>query len=168
MVGTGAALISPEGDIHDFPPWAWPYIRTAAIWNGALSGKIAVEKAQVALKAAVEDCGCSLAASGADLDMVLAAIGTTFDTQYATARLGVVGGNQQAGGTFSGEVDDWCGTGRPKFPWPRPRGLFELLLEERELFGEMIQRSVKLDERETQAVNTALDRQLERFKALEL
>ena len=163
--GEGAALIGPDGDLNDFPPWAWPYIRPAAIFTHALSGAISIKEARVAMETAAKDCGCALAASRPKVQTVLAAVGATFDTQYAAARLAIAGGGSEA--KFY-EGDGYCGNGIPPFPGPRPRGLFDLLQWERELMGDAILGSADLDERGAAAVNAELDRQLERFKALEM
>jgi hypothetical protein len=165
VAGEGAALIGPDGDLDDFPPWVWPYIRPASIFTRALSGVISIKEAHSAMKAAAEDCGCAVAASKPKLETVLAAVGATFDTQYAAAKLAIAGGGSEA--KFY-EGDGYCGNGIPPFPGPRPRDLFELLVVERQLLGEAILGGADLDERGAALVNRALDGQLERFKALEM
>lgn len=161
-----SALIAPDGDLHDFPPWIWPYIRTATIFTRVLEGKLVLKEAQVALSEAVEDCGCALAASKADLPTVLAALDTGFGAQYSAARLAQLGSVHSPGIAADGDVPlcpDWW-----PFPkWPPVRsdvlGLLEL---QGKLFERTLTKELQLDAKSQQVVHDELVRHITRISGV--
>jgi hypothetical protein len=105
-------MIGPDGDLNDFPPWIWPYIRVEQL------GRTRIFAAEEAATTAVPHealLGHFVAIVQA---VQLKSVAKKLDGSVGT-QLGNV-----AGQAIADEIDDWCGT-RPR-PIPHPHRAAQL------------------------------------------
>ena len=104
-------MIGPDQDLSEFPPWIWPYIRTADLAQSKVfaklrtSGEVAFES-QPAL------------ARTAHLSLIVQAIGVKVTAAQVPGDLGkaLVTGADRSIGEY---IDDYCGTSPGHHP-PKP------------------------------------------------
>jgi hypothetical protein len=102
-------MIGPDQDLHDFPPWIWPYINVARLAEFKAAGRVAAVSTAVAPRAAVDAHVHAIFAAAA-LKATAAQIG---DKAIGSALSGA------ASKALSVAIDD-CGNEPPRKPWPHP------------------------------------------------
>jgi hypothetical protein len=107
-------MITPDQDLHAFPPWIWPYIRVA-------------ELARTRIFAAQEHPATEAVPQAALLGHFVTIV-QAVQLKYLAGHLGAVGAElgKAAGQAIADEIDDWCGTKGPRPPIPGPHRAAEL------------------------------------------
>ena len=115
--GSAQALIGPDQDLSDFPPWIWPVIRPVGIFTKVMTNMDVTFKqaAQEMKETAFFQCKCFAAG-----DYSFKEILTMVDAQFTMELAAVNFARTKSVGLGMGDMamfddDDWCGT-PPKPP----------------------------------------------------
>jgi len=157
------ALIGPDQDLSDFPPWIWPIIRPVAVFSSVITEKdIAFELAAKNMEEAVmQQCKC-MTAGKYSFNEMLAMVDAQFDMQLTTlnfAKTKVAGFGM--GSMVAFDDDDWCGT--PPQPRPWPPYLLELVKLQTKIFSTELPAIFKLNRDEIKILNADLNSHIENF-----
>jgi hypothetical protein len=166
---TQQALISPDQDLSDFPPWIWPYIHPVDVFSHILNGKeLKFDFAAKLLEQSAHNlCGCSTTGKYS-FGELLELVDISFDMQYNAIRLAKLQAKAQ-GGSASGMVsnDDPPKCGNGPWPWPIPWPWLKLIHFEGDLFITEMNRWYKLDEKQQSILKEQISKQMLRFETLE-
>lgn len=105
-------MIGPDQDLSQFPPWIWPYIRTAELAKSRIFAAAGQAEVEQVPQAALLGHFVSIV-QAVQLKSIASHLGS------GGAELG-----KAAGKAILEEIDDWCGT-KPH-PLPHPHRAAEL------------------------------------------
>jgi hypothetical protein len=159
------ALIAPDDDLHRFPPWIWPYIRTTNILTHVLEGqKFDVEEASARFKqSAFEICEYSTTGKYRFEDL-LELVNINFDMQHNALRLARVQSLAHGGRALDGEDVPRCGN--DPYPWPVPWPWLKVIANQSEVLKSELARLYKLDPEQQAILDKQVGQQLARFERL--
>ena len=162
------ALISPDQDLKDFPPWIWPYIHPTDVLANILHG--AKVERELALKLVTDSaeklCECS-AYGKPTFENVIELVNISFDMQYGTLRVAQIRAATSGGrsvGMIDGEDIPYCGNG--PHPWPSPWPWFDLIRRQAEVFEAVLPKLYELSAEQTKILHTQIAAQVTRFEKL--
>ena len=156
-VGPAHALIGPDQDLSDFPPWIWPIILPVSAFANAVTDlDVSFDQAAKNVQEAVfMQCKC-FTAGDYTFKELLTMVDAQFTMQLATlnfARTKTIGLGM--GDMVMYDDDDWCGT--PPKPRPWPPYLLDLVKVQIEVFKAELPSLFKLNRTEVSLLNAALN-----------
>lgn len=157
-----SALIGPDQDLSDFPPWIWPVIQPADVLAQVARGQLSFDRAAGVLKQLVTKvCACQ-GQTKQGVAQLLAVMDASFEAQHAAlvlAKAGVGGS-----GSVGYDDDDWCGT--PPKPWPWPWPVLDLVSLQAEMFSDLIAGQHRLSKTQAVELESRLKHHVGRFETL--